>query len=299
MDVQVPHRTLDDTSSDDFLRIRMDNHQFSAISLVKAKNDVVVNNSPKSMCDSQPSVDTLIISSDGSSIRPDYISQSNYISQSPNVLNVKCLDGAVTSSILICNNKDFNNFHKDLSDYQPSEKDFDVESSCNCTASSCEDCIEDYALKPKSGNIVQLNRKYVLKDCKIVLSPIHLESFQKVFDKTIVRDSSQKKVDSTNSQPLSRNISALPVTKISGSSLTNRKGFARHKSIFKLSSDEKIFKDVFFDIINRVTNRQVVTRREILFRAHNNVEFAPVLLRLKETGPQILKKMDKSKYIVI
>ena len=58
---------------------------------------------------------------------------------------------------------------------------------------------------------------------------------------------------------------------------------AHHKTIFKLCNDEILFKEIFSDIISRVANKQVVTKKEILFRAHNNVQFAPLMLSLKSS----------------
>ena len=55
----------------------------------------------------------------------------------------------------------------------------------------------------------------------------------------------------------------------------------RHnKSIFYLKKDEVLFQSVFSDLIHRVTNRQYVSKVQILDRT-NDIRFRPVMTRLK------------------
>ena len=54
-----------------------------------------------------------------------------------------------------------------------------------------------------------------------------------------------------------------------------------HKSIFKSVKDERIFISIFDDLIQRDARKEVVTRVEILRRAHTSLSFLPVYKVLK------------------
>ena len=49
---------------------------------------------------------------------------------------------------------------------------------------------------------------------------------------------------------------------------------------FTSKKDEVLFRSVFYDLINRVTNRQYVSKVQILART-NDIRFRPAMTRLK------------------
>ena len=61
--------------------------------------------------------------------------------------------------------------------------------------------------------------------------------------------------------------------------------YATHRGLFKLTKQESLFKEVFDDIIQWIANKQVVTKVEILTKAHNSVRLAPLLLEMQQYCP--------------
>ena len=72
---------------------------------------------------------------------------------------------------------------------------------------------------------------------------------------------------------------------------------SHHRSIFTYTEEERLFNQVFRDLINRVANKQTVRRREILERAFNSERFAPLLLKMKSQPKMEIKILNKVRYL--
>ena len=79
-----------------------------------------------------------------------------------------------------------------------------------------------------------------------------------------------------------RNLYNAVSAKNISSNLNNIKAMKNNKKyLFSLKSDETIFLNIFQKFISRVENHLPVSKAEIIHKANNNSEFAPVLLLLK------------------
>ena len=61
---------------------------------------------------------------------------------------------------------------------------------------------------------------------------------------------------------------------------------AHHKSIFRLKSDEFLFKEYFSHFINHIRRRKGIKYSEVTKRANYGCEFQPVVKRLEKCYPQ-------------
>ena len=59
----------------------------------------------------------------------------------------------------------------------------------------------------------------------------------------------------------------------------------RRRNVFQNAHDEKLFKEIFSDLIIKVAKKEIVRRRDILDRAYNDIRFAPTLANLKGCYP--------------
>ena len=59
----------------------------------------------------------------------------------------------------------------------------------------------------------------------------------------------------------------------------------RRRNLFQNGQDKKIFKEIFSDLIIKVSKKEIVRRREIVDRAYNDIIFALTLVNLKACYP--------------